>query len=161
MKPVDFAVQLEHDGEKYYTEQAEKNNDAGLHAVFTVLAEEERKHAEMLEASLSDSSMKYNLEELSAKSVNVFKDLGDVKSEIRPLPEQIDVYRIALEMEKKSIDLYRQFAMEAADEPSKALFSFLVKQEEKHLALLDELVRLLRHAKEWPESMEFGLREEY
>jgi hypothetical protein len=41
-----------------------------------------------------------------------------------------------------------------------SFFLFLVKEEEKHFYLLDDLGNMLRHAEEWVEDAEFGIRKE-
>ena len=41
------------------------------------------------------------------------------------------------------------------------LYMFLIGQEEEHLRVLEELVKLLGHAEDWVESAEFGNREIY
>ncbi len=61
---------------------------------------------------------------------------------------------------KKSIDLYEKLLVESADGGEKELFRYLVGQEKEHFTMLDELVTMLRHAEEWVESPEFGLRKE-
>ena len=39
MDILEFAVQVEHDGETYYRETAEKTSDKGLQAILLMLAE--------------------------------------------------------------------------------------------------------------------------
>ena len=74
---------------------------------------------------------------------------------------QLDFYRAATEMEQKSIDLYTGFLKEVEKDADKELFSYLIKQEQQHYNILDELSIMLRRAEEWVESAEFGDREEY
>jgi len=77
------------------------------------------------------------------------------------LVSQFDFYRIALEKEKKSIDLYTEYKSKASEDKEKELFDFLIKQEEQHYAVLDELSTMLRRTQDWIENAEFGVRKEY
>jgi len=66
---------------------------------------------------------------------------------------------LALEMEKKSIELYTKLLSEAADD--RELFAYLIKQEQGHLAIVEEIIKLVNRPNEWVEAAEFGEREEY
>jgi rubrerythrin len=78
----------------------------------------------------------------------------DVKSD----PGQLDVYRLAMEKEKQSVDLYKKLLSES--EGDKALFKFLIAQEEAHYKIMELIVKLVSRPNEWVESAEFGIREE-
>jgi rubrerythrin len=84
-----------------------------------------------------------------------------MKTEIKAIANQLDVYRLALKKEEESINLYQRNLSEATDEDTKRLFEYLIKQEKDHYAVIDQLVLLITHSEEWVEAAEFGLREEY
>lgn len=92
---------------------------------------------------------------------NIFANLRDIKTEAKEISSQLDFYRMALKMEKESIDLYTNYLDKAEDSRERELFEFLIRQEEQHYQILDELVVLLSRTEEWVESAEFGIREEY
>lgn len=96
-----------------------------------------------------------------SESKNVFKGIADFKNKIKKIPYQVDSYRTALEREKQSIDLYEKFLSEATDDKAKKLFEYLVKQEEGHFTILEDMVTLVNCTAEWIESAEFGTRKEY
>lgn len=50
---------------------------------------------------------------------------------------------------------------DATEEQLKTVFQYLEGQEKKHCIILEELVKLVTRPKEWVESAEFGVREEY
>ncbi|MEN6624485.1 MAG: rubrerythrin, partial [Smithella sp.] len=60
-----------------------------------------------------------------------------------------------------SIDLYTKYLSEAEGAKEKELFEYLIGEERQHFAVLEELVSMLRHAEDWVENAEFGIREEY
>ena len=51
MNSIEFAINMELDGVKYYTEQAEINKDNSLNTVFLLLAKDEGNHARILKIS--------------------------------------------------------------------------------------------------------------
>ena len=61
-------------------------------------------------------------------------------------------------MERESIELYKKLLSESSDD--KELFEFLIKQEEEHYRLIEEIVKLVNRPNVWVESAEFGLRRE-
>lgn len=161
MNSIEFAINMEIDGEKYYREQAKKNQDNSLNAVFLLLAEDENGHAKLLKSE--QKKITYDLADNAAlaDTNNVFKDRGEFKNKFEKIPDQLDAYRIALQMEKDSIELYQKFLAEATDEQTKKLFGYLVKQEENHFKIFDNLINLVERPEEWVEDAEFGVREEY
>jgi rubrerythrin len=157
MNGLEYAVQMELDGEMFYREQALKNKDNKLNPVFISLAEDEKKHAKIIkEKQVGIDSL---IDEEDVESVkNVFIDATGLDSK-GSATEQIDAYRKALEMEKKSIDLYKKLLSESKDD--KDIFEFLIKEEEAHYKLIEEIIEMVRHPNEWVESAEFGLRKKY
>lgn len=164
MNYVEFAIQMEIDGEKYYREQAEKNKGNLLEKVFLDLAEDEKRHAELVR-NYADATdvMEYNLDEENALTEfeNVFKKESDFKIDIKLNPDQLDAYRLALKKELESIDLYKKMKDEANSEKGKNLFDYLIKQEENHYKIFNDIIEHLMKAEEWVEDAEFGKREIY
>ena len=160
MNVLDFAINMELEGEKYYTEQAELNKNTSLKTVFLILAKDEHAHAKILQDKADNLPYELNNSDILAETTNLFKEIKDFKNEIKQIPNQLDLYRAALEKEKESINLYEKLLLEAEDDKSKSLFTFLIKQEKDHYEVLDELVLQLNKADDWVEAAEFGIRTE-
>lgn len=161
MNSIEFAIKMELDGEKYYREQAENNQDNPLNIIFVFLADDEKGHAALLQNELKKISYDLADNQTLAETNNVFKEREDFKNKFEKIPNQLDVYRMALQMEKDSIELYQKFFTESTDEQTKKLFGYLVKQEENHFKIFDNLITLVERPEEWVEDAEFGVREEY
>ncbi|MBH1939566.1 ferritin family protein [Mobilitalea sibirica] len=161
MRLLDLALLMEQDLQSFYRKQAELNTGNSLHIVFSLLEKEEEKHTEILK-SYSDKIVLPLTENNILDDVReIFKEMNDIKSEIKILPSQLDVYRIALEKEEQSLNFYRELYEKAVEEQSKNVFQHLINQEDKHCIILEELVKQLNRPEEWVESAEFGLREDY
>ncbi len=158
MDLISFAINMEVEGEAYYRKQATLHSGDGLKVVFTLLADEESMHAALLRRVAQGQP--YTLE-ASARPEwhNVFTGKDNFQDETKQLPEQVDVYRMAHELEEKSIALYKQLLEQSSE--TRELFTFLIAQEQEHEQILDELIKRVNRPNEWVESAEFGLREEY
>ena len=161
MNILPFAIQMELDGEKYYTEQAETNKDNVLSTVFLMLAKDEKIHATVLQKKANKQSYNLKQNETLSEAKSIFSDIEAVKIGIKEIPNQLDVYRFALANEEASISLYRKYSLNATDNESEQLFKYLMKQEEEHYKIIDQLISLISRPEEWVESAEFGIREEY
>lgn len=167
MNVLEFAINMENDGERYYREQAELNRGNGLFVVCGMLADDERNHAALLRSRYESGSFVLDEGSDVDRVGNVFSGLGDIGYGDKDIRGQLDFYRLAAERERESIVLYSEMLEGAMGEDGSQaradvlLFEFLIRQEEEHLRVLEELVRLLSHAEEWVEDAEFGNREDY
>lgn len=157
MDMMEFAINMELDSQKYYEEQAQLYSQGGLEAVFTMLAGEEKAHAELLKNKQQGHVFKLT-EPARPDLKYVFSGATAFKSDIKERPDAVDAYRMALEKEQQSINLYEKLLSEGG---SAELFEFLIRQEKKHYEILEEIVKLVDRPNSWVESSEFGLREEY
>lgn len=161
MNSLELAINMELDGEKFYKNQAEINKDNSLNAVFLLLEKDEARHARILENKFKELAYELTDNNTLSQVNNVFKGSKGFKSEFEGIPNQLDAYKFALEIERKSIELYNNFLSESNVDQSKKLFEFLVKQEKAHYTIFEELILLVERPEEWVESAEFGIREEY
>lgn len=161
MNILEFAINMELEGEKYYIEQAEINKENSLETVFLLLAKDESRHAKVLQKKADGLSYDLGQDEMHTKAASIFHELGAINIETKQTPDQLDAYRLALKNEKESIILYQKFLSEATNDESKKLFAYLIEQEENHYAIINQLILLISRSQEWVEAAEFGLREDY
>jgi rubrerythrin len=159
MNTIDFAIDLEQEGQKYYLEQAELNKDNELYTVFILLAESEKLHEELLKKRKEKEAYVLRDDYIRPNVKPVFRELKSFDQAHRE--KQLDVYRLAVSQEEKSIELYQDLKKQATELQDNELFNYLIHQEQEHLILFEELVTMLTRPEEWVESAEFGIREEY
>jgi len=160
MKLLEIAIQMEVDAGQYYHQQASKNQGKPIETVFIILAKEELKHQEMLNKLLAGTPPAID-ESQTPESERLFANLGDFKVEAGYVADQLEVYRAAMFMEQKSIDLYQEMVKDNADPSALRILGFLVQQEQRHFTLLESLEKLVGRPTEWVEAAEFGKREDY
>ncbi|MCE5344295.1 MAG: ferritin family protein [Eubacteriales bacterium] len=161
MEIMQFAIGMEKDGEKYYREQAEKNKENALRIVFLGLASDENRHADLLQRMAEDLPYELESDNNLKDRDSLFKAVEDYQSSVKASPEQAEVYRTAMEMEQKSIDLYGDLQRKAEEPISSEVFTFLVKEETRHFNIMEGLFRFVNRPNDWVEAAEFGIREEY
>ncbi|MDF2485022.1 MAG: rubrerythrin [Herbinix sp.] len=159
MNTIDFAINMELEGQKYYLELAELNQGNELQTVFLMLADSEKQHAELLKKYKKKEALNSKDEFIRPEFKSVFRDLQLFRKEHSA--KQLEAYRIASEQEEKSIELYQGLKAKAESVLEEEIFDYLIRQEEEHLILFEELVKLVTRPEEWVESAEFGVREDY
>jgi len=155
------AIIMQQEGECYYTARAEQNAQNALKDVFALLAEDEKRHQMILQASRNKLPVELKDNGTAEKVRDLFSGLDWLKQEIPAPVEQADVYYAAFEMEKKAVELYEKLLAASLDPDEKALYAFLIDQEEQHTDIMEALYRHINRPNEWVEAAEFGLREEY
>ena len=158
---MEFAINLEKNGEKYYREQAEKYKGTSVFNIFVMLANDENYHAQILEKKLDNKEYELKDTVVVDKSKDIFSKAEEFSSDIFSEPKQVDLLREALDKEEESIDLYQKLHDESDNEEEKRFFMFLVNEEKKYYDTINELIRMHRHAEEWVEDAEFGNRDPY
>lgn len=161
MELIDLALSMENDLMSFYRRQAELHKGSKLCAVFHLLENEEENHAKILHSYKEQIVLPLTDSGVLAEAKAIFKEVADIKLEVKELPSQLDVYRTALEKEEQSLKFYKDLSDKVDDERSKQVFSFLIKQEDIHCIILEELIKLVSRPEEWVESAEFGLRDDY
>ncbi len=159
MKIFDMAIDLELDGEQFYRSLAEDARSKGLKAIFNLLADDETRHKEIFE-KMNDIGFPGKIETKIIKNANeVFRSIK--RDELLGEKDQIEVYKKAREIEKKSIDYYKELFDLATDGTSKNAILMIIEEEKKHHNLLDFLIEHVSRPDTWVEDAEFYLKEEY
>jgi rubrerythrin len=165
MNIFEFAMQMEQDGEKYYQDLAKGCRTDGLRKIFLMLADEEAKHfsfVEQLSNRLGDH--RFSESALLDQVKNIFMEM---KNSQYPLhhssTSEIDAYRFACNLERKSLDFYKEKAGKATAAPQFQLFLQLAREEAKHLRIMENIVEFVSRPEpgNWLENAEWTHLDEY
>jgi len=160
MNILDYAMQMEKDGEDYYRQLARQTTDKGLRTILTMLADEELKHFNTVQKMKTE---KLQMAETSVltDAKNVFVQMKESKENFEFDGGQIQLYKKAQDIEKKSRDFYLEKAAQVEEEYRKQLFRELAEEERKHYFLLENIVEFVSRPTHWLENAEFFHLEEY
>ncbi len=160
MDILNFAIQMEKDGETFYRELAEQVDEKGVKEILTMLADDEVKHARAIEKMRSSSNIMAETEILD-KAKNIFKRMQDFHEEFDFDHGHEELYRQAMQIEQNSIDFYLDRADQIGDPTGKVLFLQLADEEKRHYRLLSGLADFVNRPKTWLEDAEFFHLEDY
>jgi len=159
MDIFDMAIDLELSGEQFYRSLAQEAKSPGLKSIFNMLADDETRHREIFE-KMSDMGFSGKIETKIIKNANeVFKSVG--RDELLGEKDQVEVYKKAGEIEKKSIDYYKELFDLVKDDTSKNTILKIIEEEKKHHTLLEFLIEHVSRPETWVEDAEFYLKENY
>lgn len=140
MNLYDFAIQMEDDGYAYYKELASSATLPGLKTVFTSLAEDELKHAEVFRAlKLAESSGPMPVSNALDTAQNIFKLLPRGAENLKNVPDSLAAYQHAMKLEADSFRFYKDSANKEVDDKIKELLLQIASEEQEHFNILENL----------------------
>lgn len=156
-----FAMQMEKDGEAYYRVCAAKSASAGLNRILLLLAAAEATHFELFrrmkareEAVLPDAALLDLVK-------NVFVEIREREGTAGARTSEVELYRKALELERKSWELYGSFAERAASPIERLTFERVAVEERRHYRIVEGIIDFVSRPEQWLENAEWNHLEEY
>ena len=160
MSLYDLAVKMEMDGEQYYLELAQNAVHPGIKAVFELMAADERKHYEIV-SNIVSGSVRF-MEGTSLDTMkSVFSKALENKESLEMPEHAFEAYNKAADMERRSIDFYRDAYERTNSDHEKKILIELQEEEQRHLMIVENLAEYVRRPEEWVESAEFNHMMEY
>ena len=161
MDVLEYAMNMERDGESYYREQAGRVKNPGAERFFTLLADEERRHYDLF-SELRAGKTPQLTPTFGAEARSLFEALKAEGGAFRKADAEIlDVLSHGLEIENRSIKFYVEEMQKAEDQNLKELLLFLKREEDKHYSFLSALIDYYMKPEIWLEQAEFSHWEEY
>ena len=165
LKAIETAIQIEKDGLAFYTEAARQTDDPNGKKMFRTLARDEAAHLRLFEdtrQALLERGNWLSPEEVAAINPKrldrppIFLAGDEIKEAEIPERELAALQR-GLQAEKDSIAFYSQ-EMDKTDDPDgKAMYAYLVEQEEGHRTILQGEYDYLNRTGFWFDIQEFDL----
>jgi rubrerythrin len=165
LKAIEIAIRIEKDGLEFYTEAAKQVDDPHGKRMFKTLARDERVHMQLFEnarQALLNRGTWLSPEEVEAISPKrlvpppIFPT-GDQAKAVEIPEHQLAALRRGIQAEEDSIAFYSE-QMEQTDDPDgKAMYAFLVEQEEGHRTILQGEYDYLTGSGFWFDVQEFNL----
>jgi rubrerythrin len=159
MDIYDYAMKMEKDGEDLYRELASKTGHKGLTTILLMLADAEVKHYMLFQNMKNNEKVEMGDSAILNDVKNVFEKIREEK-QFDVDVSQIELYREAQEIEKKSRDFY----MEKADEVGnyrKEVFLKIADEEKRHYFIVENIINFVNQPNTWLENPEWYHLEEY
>ena len=140
------AVEMEIQGKEFYERAAGKMRNKRGKDMFLSLVKQERVHVDILEDELNRfvhdkgwstlNEARSQATSASTPKISVFQDKAIKRIEIGPDAGELEVIKLGMEVEKRSIEYYRAAGGKIDDKNAKDIFNWLVAQETGHLTIL-------------------------
>ncbi len=161
MDIFEFAMEKEKTAEQYYLELAEKTDDAGLTNILTMLAEEEAKHYQVVEAMKTESLVQMSETPVLQNAKEIFEKMKEGSEKFSFDISEKDLYQKACDIEAASKQYYLDKAQEVENAEQKVIFQKLAEEENKHLVLVQSLRDFVAKPETFLEDAEFYHFDDY
>ncbi|MBN1621304.1 MAG: ferritin family protein [Endomicrobiales bacterium] len=158
--PLKLALNFEIKGAIFYLNFATKIKHALAKKLFYSLAAKEIEHAQKVDEIFGTIKENKEFKNLTMKtSSNVEKEIKDyfLKSKQKTLKKSLDNlkgYELALDMEKKSYDVYKDLYKKSKDPIKKKFFEGLMNEEKEHYDAIANVYNYLTGSGDWLQSDE-------
>jgi rubrerythrin len=150
MNAVEIAIKMETDAINFYREAAEKTKHPVGKKMFLSVTEDEKRHLEMLSQIFKDINIQ--VEELSPmKNIKtIFESMkDDMMKRVEATLDELDAFKIAMQMEKEGVEFYKKAESEAQTEKERSLFKRLIKEEQQHYDIFANTYFFLSDTGSW------------
>jgi rubrerythrin len=132
-----FAMEKEQLSEDYYRRLSKKTNNKGLSNILTMLAEEERKHFNVVRQMQRQQKPQTKTDmDVLANARQIFEKMRQSAENFSLDITEPELYEKARDIEKQSMQFYLEKSNEVTDASQKEIFKMLADEERKHLALV-------------------------
>lgn len=161
MDIFEFAIEKEKLSEDYYRQLAEKTTNKGLEGIFLMLAEEEKKHAQIVR-----DMQKQPIDTVTETSVlddarKVFESMSKSAEDFNFDIEEAKLYQKAAQIETDSENYYREKAQASQNPSHREIFLKLADEEHKHFRLLESIGTFVERPKWFLENAEMYRFDDY
>lgn len=145
------ALEMEKKGREIYMQVANTTKNPHVKKTFSYLASEEVNHIVEIEEFIEDHEAEVELRgDKPEETLKFFQDaLGDLEEGTALADEDVKAYQVALDLEKKGYNFYKEQAEKAQDDKTEEFFSFLMDQENAHFELFQKDLEYLKNPKEF------------
>jgi rubrerythrin len=161
MDVYSYAMQMEKDGEAYYRECAAKTASAGLRRILLMLADAEVAHFELFRRMQAQEEARLPDSDLLEQVKNVFAEIREREGAAGVRSSEVDLYRKAQELERRSWELYDAEAGRAVSPAERLTFERIAVEERRHFRILEGIVDFVSRPEQWLENAEWYHLEEY
>jgi len=144
---IKTAIINEMEGEKFYREAAQRTKNSDTANSFLHLAEEEKRHQDMLRDMADQIAKGQNvildgiLQGVPSPQIFSAVKSGDLEDAL-----EISVFHIGILIEKASMDFYRQAAQTTSIESARSLYEHLADWERHHLDEMENVYDFITEA---------------
>lgn len=159
------AIDMEVEGREFFSKVAERMKYPRTKDMFRSLVKQEQRHVHVLEEELSRLqkgkgwAAPSSVKEASGPTAShkVFEGAKAQASALDPKAGELEVIKLGMDIEKRSIEYYRRAGEEVDSDEAKSVFNWLVGEEAGHLTILKAEYDLRSRSGFYFDTPEFSL----
>lgn len=150
MNSVEISLKMESDAVEFYTKCAEKIPNQVGKKMFLTIAEDEKRHIQMLTKLLKKLDMTIEKASPIKTIQSIFAEMKDAMvARAAATSDEMEAFKIAMEMEKQGREFYEKSAAEAPTPLEKTLFETLAAEEAEHYRVFFNTFEYLQNTSQW------------
>lgn len=158
MNAVDIALKMEKDAIEFYIAAAAKTRYPAGKKMFETVIDDEKRHLEFVDNLIRGLDIRMEDTHPMENIRTVFEEMKDQMMErVQATADELEVFKIAMEMEAQGIEFYRKLLSDAETEKEKMLFGRLIREEEQHYDIFANTYNFLLDTGNWFMWEEHGM----
>jgi rubrerythrin len=150
MNSLEISMKMETDAILFYREAAARTSRPVGKKMFLSVVEDEKRHLDMLNSLFKGLDLKMEDASPMKNVKTVFEEYKDeMMQRVSATTDDLEVFRIAMNMEKEGVEFYRSALAEAKTEKEQKLFAQLIREEEQHFAIFENTYSFLSDTGNW------------
>lgn len=150
MNVIDVAKKMETDAIQFYSEAAKKTSYPAGKKMFETIAEDEKRHLEIVTKLIEGLDFQVEDNHPLQRVKTVFEEMkDDMMAKVAATSDELEAFKIAMQMEKEGLDFYTKLADEAESEKEKTLFKKLINEEQQHYNIFANTYDFLNDTGNW------------
>jgi len=150
MNAIELAIRMETDAINFYREAAEKTKHPVGKKMFLSITEDEKRHLEMLSQIFKDINIQVAELNPMKNIKTIFESMkDDMMKRVEATKDELDAFKIAMQMEKEGVEFYKKAESEAQTEKERSLFKRLIKEEQQHYDIFANTYFFLSDTGSW------------
>ncbi len=151
MNAMGMAIKAEKDAIAFYTEAAKKTKDPVGKGMFLSLIEEEQHRLEDFKRTIEELHLKVrSAADSGDKRTAMFEpNRRDLLEKIMTETNEMEALKLAMQMEKESIEFYERLARKTRSRNERTLFERLLREERQRYAIFSETYFFLMNSQNW------------
>ncbi len=162
MTTLEYAMQMERDGEYFYRKLANKCQQPAIAKILQDLADMEKRHFAFLNAMKAKTRLVWS-ETFRDGIKTIFAVLDEKSDSFDVDVSEIEIYKEAQELEKRSHDFYLAKSRRVNSPTEKRFLQRLAEEENEHWQMLQRIIDFLEEPKDghWLENAEWHHQDTY
>ncbi|MBI5674596.1 MAG: ferritin family protein [Nitrospirae bacterium] len=150
MNAIEIAKKMETDAISFYTEAARKTKYPAGKKMFETITVDEKRHLEMVTKLLKGLDVQIQDVHPMKNIRTVFEKMkAEMMQKVEATSDELEAFKIAMQMEKEGLDFYRTLVLQAKTEKERLLFEKLAGEEQQHYDIFSNTYNFLSDTGNW------------